>query len=104
MASVVQVTSWGDEKGSLQLEIDFMMRRRNEEDEEGKRGRKEENERFHERAKRSAAQLGRAVSWRRGCNVSSAPNDAKMTLSDAKWRTTEEDEKEDEKYESVYRG
>ena len=44
MASVVQVTSWGDEKGSLQLEIDFMMRRRNEEDEEGKRGRKEENE------------------------------------------------------------
>ena len=27
----VQVKSWGDEKASLQLEIDFMMRRRNEE-------------------------------------------------------------------------
>ena len=48
------------------------------------------------RAKRSAVQLGRAVSWRRGCSVSSAPNDAKMTLSDAKWRASEEDEKEDE--------
>ena len=51
---------------------------------------------IYERAKRSAAQLGRAVSWRRGCYVSSAPNDAKMTPSDAKWRATEEDEKEDE--------
>ena len=41
-----EVKSWGDEKASLQLEIDFMMRRRNQEDEEGKRGRKEENKRF----------------------------------------------------------
>ena len=65
-------------------------------DEEGS-SRRRRRTRFHERAKRSAAQLGRAVSWRRGCNVSSAPNDAKVTLSDAKWRTTEEDEKEDEK-------
>ena len=31
--------------------------------------------RNNERAKWSAARLGRAVFWRRGCNVSSAPND-----------------------------
>ena len=36
----------GDEKTSLQLEMDFMMRRKMRRDEEGRRGRKEENERI----------------------------------------------------------
>ena len=65
-------------------------------DEEGALATEEEDERSTNEPKRSSAQLGRAVSWRRGCYVSSAPNDAKMTPSDAKWRATEEDEKEDE--------
>ena len=61
--------------------------RSDEEDEEEKEEEletEEENERIYERAKRRAVQLGRAVSWRRGCSVSSAPNDSKATPSDDK--------------------